>query len=130
MSSETPHKLFFDRCLGGRRLRELLREKGVIAKIVLHDEVFDDRETTDLIWAEWAAKEGFIAFTHDLFRNEQEKRILSMYKGLAIILPSMPAEKTCETIIHAWSKIKHLLIHKKTGCYKLAPGEKLSVRWR
>ncbi len=111
-------------------MRELLREKGFPHEIILHDEIFKDTQTPDLIWAEWAAKNDYIAFTNDLFKNEQEKRVLSQYQGLVIILPSMPAYLTCQTIIHAWPKINHLILHGKRGCYRPNNRGVLSPRWR
>jgi hypothetical protein len=72
MSSRKPPKVFFDRCFGGRILRERLAASRFPAEIVLHDDIFP-KTADDLLWTQWAAREGAVAFTCDLFRNEYQK---------------------------------------------------------
>lgn len=53
MSSRKPPKLFFDRCFGGRFLRERLAAAGFNIEIILHDEILpktaDARQITRLM---------------------------------------------------------------------------------
>ena len=130
MSNKTPPKLFFDRCFGGRILRERLLAAGAQVEIVLHDDILP-RDADDLVWTQWAAKEGAVAFTCDLFRNEYQRQALENYPGIVLIFPELPVEAMKDHIIHAWPKILHLLTNSKTGCYRYsATTGKLARRWK
>lgn len=129
MSSRKPPKLFFDRCFGGRVLREKLLAAGANIKIVLHDDVLP-KDADDLTWTRWAANEGAVAFTCDLFRNEYQRQALEDYPGIVVIFPELPVEQMMSHIVHAWPKILHLRTNGKTGCYKYsATNGRLIQRW-
>ena|SRR5581483_5354808 len=130
MSSRRPPKLFFDRCFGGRVLRERLVVAGFGFEIVLHDEVFP-KTADDLLWAEWAAAEGAVAFTCDLFRNEYQRATLENFAGIVIIFPELRVELTQQHMLHAWPKVLHLVTQGQTGCYKYsAVNGRLTRRWK
>jgi len=118
MSSRKPPKLFFDRCFGGRVLRQRLMETGFKGEIILHDDVLP-KDADDLVWTQWAAKESTIAFTCDLFRNEYQKTALVNFPGIVVIFPELPVERMRDHVAHAWPKILHLATNQKTGCYKV-----------
>jgi hypothetical protein len=129
MSSRKPPKLFFDRCFGGRVLRQSLAEAGFQAEIVLHDDIFP-KDADDLIWAQWAANEGVVAFTCDLFRNEYQRQALEDFPGIVVIFPELPIDLMRGHIRQAWPKILHLVTTGRTGCYKYsATTARLSKRW-
>lgn len=91
MSSRKPPKLFFDRCFGGRVLRDRLAAAGFEPEIILHDEVFP-KDADDLTWSHWAAAAGAVAFTCDLFRNEYQRQALESFPGIVVIFPELPLE--------------------------------------
>ncbi len=91
MSSRKLPKLFFDRCLGGRVLRERLVEVGFDPQIVLHDEVLP-KDADDLDWVRWVLQEGAVGLTCDLFRNEYQRAALENFRGIVVIFPEVTVE--------------------------------------
>ena len=130
MSTRRQLRLFVDRCVGGKVLKEMLMERGVAVDIVLHDEKFAIDED-DTVWAHWAAGEGRIVLTRDLFRNEYQRRVLADYSGIIVILPTMNTADTVDFLLRSWTKIEHLATQGLTGCFKFSGVTgKLSRRWR
>jgi hypothetical protein len=130
MSSRKLPKLLFDRCFGGRLLKQCLAYGGFQPEIILHDEMFP-KDADDLTWIQWAANEGAVAFTCDLFRNEYQRRALEGLPGIVVIFPELPIDLMRGHILHAWPKILQLLTNGRTGCYKYsATNGKISKRWK
>ena len=117
MSTKRQLKVFIDRCLGGKWLKENLQSRGIEADIVLHDEIFG-RDEDDLVWARWAAQENRIVLTRDLFRSEFQRRVLMEYRGLIVILPAMNTASTVDFLIRGWPRVAHLAMQQLHGVYK------------
>lgn len=110
-------------------MRERLIAAGFNIEIILHDEILP-KTADDLQWTQWAANEGAVAFTCDLFRNEYQRTALENFPGIVVIFPELRVELTRDHIIHAWPKIMHLFTNRKTGCYKYsAVNARLTRRW-
>jgi hypothetical protein len=130
MSNRKPPKVFFDRCFGGRVLRERLAASGFEPEIILHDDVFS-KTADDLEWTRWAAAEGLVAFTCDLFRNEYQRQALENFPGVVVIFPELPVDMMRGHIFHAWPKILHLVTTGQTGCFKYsATVGRITRRWK
>jgi hypothetical protein len=130
MSSRKPPKVFFDRCFGGQVLRERLVESGFEPEIVLHDDLFP-KTAEDLLWTQWAAEQGAVAFTCDLFRNQYQRQALESFPGVLVIFPELPIELMRGHIHHAWPKILHLVTNGHAGCYRYSVTTgRLSKRWK
>ena len=99
-------------------LKEQLEGKGIEADIVLHDQLFK-RDEDDLSWAQWAESEERIVLTRDLFRNEYQRRILTDYRGIIVILPAMNTASTVDLLVRIWSRIAHLWTQGLSGCYRV-----------
>ena len=117
MSTRRQLKVFIDRCLGDKWLKECLQSRGFDADIVLHDEIFA-RGEDDLVWAQWAAQEHRIVLTRDLFRSEFQRRVLVDYGGLIVILSAMNTVDTLEFLMRSWPRVVHLATQQLTGVYK------------
>jgi hypothetical protein len=130
MSSRKPPRVFFDRCFGGRVLRDRLASAGFEPEIVLHDHVFP-KDADDLLWTRWAAEEDAVAFTCDLFRNEYQRQTLESFPGIVIIFPELPIDLMRGHILRAWPKILHLVTNRHAGCFKYsATTGRVSKRWK
>ncbi len=103
---------------------------GFGGEIILHDEILP-KTADDLEWIRWSAKQGAVAFTCDLFRNEYQRMALENYSGIVVIFPELPIELMRDHIMHAWPKVLHLVTNGRTGCYKYnATYGRLSKRWK
>ena len=130
MSTRRQLKVFIDRCLGGKCLKDNLLSRGLEADIVLHDEIFG-REEDDLVWARWAAQDDRIVLTRDLFHSAFQRRVLQEYRGLIVILPAMNTSNTTDSLLRAWPRVVHLATQQLQGVYKFnAVTGRLVRRWR